>query len=252
MIKQEKVYSKPGIYQILNIVSGDFYIGSSMNVYRRMYQHQTLLRNNKHHSPHLQRSWNKYGQDKFEYSILQYVHTEDEKYLRFVEQQYLDLFLPVYNVSRDAISPLSTKYVPRKKSHTEKILPQNKSNWEEVKSKISNTVKSLWANDDFREHQLSCMRSPKAKSNYSNSMKIRWESQEYKNRLSKKFQDNFLLGKPRNNQNRGVQSVEDIVKIKNLYSTGNYTHEELGSMFSIGRSTVQRIVSGKSWDFINA
>lgn len=250
MIKQAKVYRTPGIYKIINRITKDFYIGSSMDCYKRMYQHQTLLRHNKHHAPHLQRAWNKYGQENFEYIVLEYVDTESVVELRTVEQKYLIDLSPVYNVSKDAISSLSTKFSPRKKSHTDKILPQNKSNWDDVKQKISKTVKSLWADPLFRGQQLSCMNSDSAKSNYSGSMKRRWKSQEYKERFSNSFRDNFVSGKSRNNKSRGIQNVDDVIKIRELYSTGNYTKAELGIMFSVARSTIHRILSGESWGFV--
>lgn len=250
MIKQAKVYKSPGIYKIQNRVTGDFYIGSSVDVYKRMYQHQTLLRNDRHHSPHLQHAWNKYGQDNFEYVVLEYVDVETKLELHTIEQRYLDDLCPVYNISRDAISPLSTKHAPRKKSHTEKVLPQNKSNWEEVKQKISNTVKSLWDNPEHREHQLSCMNSDAAKINYSRSIKSRWENPEYKKAVISSKRNNFLDGKPRNNNSRGIQEPSDVINIRRLYETGKYTYDDLAERFKVGSSTIRRVVRRESWDFV--
>lgn len=50
-----------GIYKILNIKNGKFYIGSSNNIKVRWSQHKTLLKNNKHENKYLQNAWNKYG-----------------------------------------------------------------------------------------------------------------------------------------------------------------------------------------------
>ena len=58
--------TKGGIYKITNIIKGNFYIGSSINVEKRMYEHKRMLRKNKHTNIHLQRSWNKYGEKDFE------------------------------------------------------------------------------------------------------------------------------------------------------------------------------------------
>ena len=52
-----------GIYCIENIINHKKYIGQSQNVFRRMYNHKNLLRNNKHHNSYLQNSWNKYGEN---------------------------------------------------------------------------------------------------------------------------------------------------------------------------------------------
>lgn len=250
MIKQAKVYRTPGIYKIRNMVTDDFYIGSSMNVYKRMYQHQTLLRNNKHHSPYLQHSWNKYGIDKFEYIILEYINTEDSNYLYSIEQQYLDELCPKYNISKDAKSGLSTKYAPRSKSHTDKVLPQNKDSWNDVKQKISNTIKSLWNNPEYKENQVSCMNSDEAKKNYSASMISRWEDSTYKEMVKDSKKRNFLNGKPRNNSSRGIQEPNDVINIRRLYETGKYTHKDLAERFKVGSSTIRRIVKRESWDFV--
>lgn len=245
MIKQTKVHKVPGIYKILNRVTGDFYIGSSMNCYKRMYQHQTLLRNNKHHSPHLQHSWNKYGHLEFEYIVLEYVDVENLLELRQVEQKYLDELLPVYNVSRDAISSLSTKFVPRKKSHIDKVLPQNKSNWSEIRAKISSTVKNLWSDSSFREHQLSCMNSELAKTNYSNSMKARYKDPNYKDRVNHSVLRSFGSGKNKSSK----FSRDDILTIRDLAHRGT-SLDELSSIYKSSMKTIKRIVNRETWNFI--
>lgn len=60
-----------GIYQILNLVNGHCYIGSSNNIKKRWITHKRQLKINKHHSIYLQRAWNKYGSESFKLIILQ-------------------------------------------------------------------------------------------------------------------------------------------------------------------------------------
>lgn len=60
-----------GIYKIENTENHKIYIGQSNNIYGRWYDHQNDLNTNKHHNAHLQRAWNKYGEDKFDFSILE-------------------------------------------------------------------------------------------------------------------------------------------------------------------------------------
>ena len=62
-----------GIYQIKNLKTDKVYIGSSKNIYKRWEQHKKSLNQNKHHSPYLQRSWNKHGSDCFKFSIIEKV-----------------------------------------------------------------------------------------------------------------------------------------------------------------------------------
>jgi len=60
-----------GIYRIRNLKNGKCYIGSAVNFTRRWNNHRIALRKNKHHNPHLQRAWNKYGEDGFAFEIVE-------------------------------------------------------------------------------------------------------------------------------------------------------------------------------------
>jgi len=62
---------KSGIYQIRNTVNGKVYVGSGVVIADRWSDHRHYLKINKHHNPHLQRAWNKYGPDAFEFSVLE-------------------------------------------------------------------------------------------------------------------------------------------------------------------------------------
>lgn len=84
-----------GIYTITNKENGNFYIGSSVNLKKRWKRHKSNLRTNKHDNAHLQRAWNKYGEDCFEFSVLEYV--EDISLLLTTEQKYIDALHPIYN-----------------------------------------------------------------------------------------------------------------------------------------------------------
>lgn len=50
-------------------------------------------------------------------------------------------------------------------------------------------------------------------------------------------------------ENHGMAKLtyEKANKIKELYSTGEYGQWDLAKLFSIGRSSIQRIISGKTW-----
>lgn len=73
------------------------YIGSSINYKARWYAHKHTLTNGKHHSFVLQKAWDKYGQDSFEFKVL-LVCSLDMRY--FYEQ--LLMKLQSYNVYRTA------------------------------------------------------------------------------------------------------------------------------------------------------
>ena len=62
-----------GIYLIVSKINGKRYIGSSVRICVRWSEHISDLRLNKHHSPLLQRHYNKYGEDDLVFSVLEVV-----------------------------------------------------------------------------------------------------------------------------------------------------------------------------------
>ena len=78
-----------GIYCIENLVNGKKYIGLSADVEQRLKKHKRYLRKKQHPNEHLQASWNKYGEDSFDFKI---VETCDKDVLSEKEIYYIDLF----------------------------------------------------------------------------------------------------------------------------------------------------------------
>lgn len=81
-----------GVYMIKNKVNGKFYIGSSVDIQKRWINHRVDLRNNKHYSSLLQQDWSEYGEDNFEFLILEECDVADIKLIREREQYYLDFY----------------------------------------------------------------------------------------------------------------------------------------------------------------
>lgn len=59
------------VYLITHKFLQKHYVGYSKNVKRRFSNHISLLNNNKHHCIHLQRAWNKYGKEAFDFHVMQ-------------------------------------------------------------------------------------------------------------------------------------------------------------------------------------
>lgn len=59
-----------GIYCIQCVKTNKRYVGSSVNIKKRLYYHLNRLRNNKHGNIYLQNAWNKYKEESFIYCIL--------------------------------------------------------------------------------------------------------------------------------------------------------------------------------------
>lgn len=124
-----------GIYQIRNIINNKVYIGSSNDIKERAASHKSMLLNNRHHSKHLQRAFNKWGFENFRFEIIEYCK---EVELLDKEQYYLDLKVKAkeyrLGINRDFlrlsynIKPISLKgfYGKHSKETINKIIENTK------------------------------------------------------------------------------------------------------------------------------
>lgn len=92
----QKLWKKSGIYCIVNTDNQKKYVGSSKNIYQRLQKHRAYLRKNMHENCKLQNSWNKHGEDKFQYYVLEFC-PEDKLIER--EQFFIDTIKPWYNIT---------------------------------------------------------------------------------------------------------------------------------------------------------
>lgn len=67
------------VYKISNKLNGKCYIGqTSQKTIHRLQEHKSTLRSNTHRNPHLQKAWNKYGEEAFEFIIIQNCNSVEE------------------------------------------------------------------------------------------------------------------------------------------------------------------------------
>lgn len=88
-----------GIYKI-EAPSGNFYIGSSTNVRKRLNMHKRELRQGLHINSALRNAAAKYGADGLSYT--EFACVLDRNHLRSVEQELIDELKPMYNISKNA------------------------------------------------------------------------------------------------------------------------------------------------------
>lgn len=85
------------IYAILNTTNNKIYIGSTSNFLKRKNQHVSDLNSNTHCNLFLQRSWNKYGRESFDFfSIHEDTGSDNDKFS--METYYIENLHPEYNI----------------------------------------------------------------------------------------------------------------------------------------------------------
>lgn len=114
-----------GIYKITCNGSGNIYIGSSKHIDSRLSSHKNLLKAGTHHSKYMQRSWDKYGEDTFQFDIV----IECEEFdLLFHEASLIDELRPAFNSAPvlwdDESSGYRQELINRYKEHCRRNRPQ--------------------------------------------------------------------------------------------------------------------------------
>jgi len=127
-----------GVYQIRNIVNGKLYVGSSTDIHTRWQSHKCRLRRNKHRSPHLQQSWNMYGELNFSFEVIEVI--ADKKNILMREQYWIDKCMSAlnsygYNLSPVAGTTLGYKFSPESKARLSKA-NRGRITSEETKEKL--------------------------------------------------------------------------------------------------------------------
>ena len=110
---------KTGVYKIRNVINNKFYIGSTTGLLKsRCVTHRSKLRHKKHKNPHLQNAWNKYGENNFEFSLIENCGI-NEIFNR--EQYYIDTLKPEYNILQNAGTVLGYKHTQKTKEKISKL-----------------------------------------------------------------------------------------------------------------------------------
>ena len=150
-----------GVYAIVCRANNKFYIGSSVNLSKRISHHKKALENNKHRNPHLQSAYNLFGKDEFYYLIIDYCTNTLER-----EQYWIDSTKCYdrnigFNNTRKSNAPLGYKHTPECKRNMSLIKNQQyregkvssnykfrkvKKHSEETKEKIRQTRAMMASN----------------------------------------------------------------------------------------------------------
>ena len=84
-----------GVYKITNIITGDFYIGSSQNIKHRWAQHKCLSGQKRQPNSKLYKDMASYGLDNFTIEVIEKTDNLKER-----EQYWIEQLKPSYNSNR--------------------------------------------------------------------------------------------------------------------------------------------------------
>ncbi len=188
-----------GAYMLRNKVNGKVYVGGAYESFtRRKKKHYIDLRGNKHFNMHLQRAWNKYGEQAFEWIILERCHP---KLVEETEQKYLNL----YEAGNHNLC-----YNVNPKARTRKGATVS----EESKAKISAAKTGVYRGPHSKEHKANISKSNKgrkrteqARKNVSEGNRRRFSTVESRIEHGKSQQKRFQRKEERGKISKAVTNL---------------------------------------------
>lgn len=98
-----------GIYCIENLVNGKKYIGQSVNIERRKNRHFRELNSSKSPNKILQRAWNKYGEENFNFYVIEICEKENinDREIFYIKEMKSNAVDGGYNISWGGNAPMA-------------------------------------------------------------------------------------------------------------------------------------------------
>jgi hypothetical protein len=149
---KDELNNRAGSYQLVNLVNGKTYVGTSKNLYKRLCQYTELARLKRLKRSKISLAILKYGLENFGIRILEVLNldsvstvTEQRDLIVKNEQYYIDEIKPEYNLSPTAGSPLGVKNseeTKKKKSLAQLNRTSNRKGKEITYEYLSNYVET--------------------------------------------------------------------------------------------------------------
>jgi group I intron endonuclease len=203
---------RPGVYVIRNTVNGKVYVGSAIRIDARWRLHLKNLREGNHHSRHLQISWNKHGEEAFEFEVIEFVPDKKDTLSR--EQHWMDV-LGVgnpdksYNLAPRAGSQLGIKRRPE--------------SVEKLRAALTGKKRSA----EFCEYRREVMLGTK-QSEHTKALRARGQ-----------------IGRAIHSIRR--MNYTDAVEIRRLYAAGGISQDGMALRFGISRAMVRDILHERTY-----
>lgn len=245
---------KCGIYKITNIKTSKVYIGSSENINKRWRQHRTDLNCNRHHSIHLQRSYNKHSKDSFQYEIIEEclidILLQREQYYKNLYKSYLRKY--GYDMCQFAGNCKGVKH--SKETILKRTLSINE-HWDKVGRPNKDKLKERKENNNAIKKQMK-IRDLEIIALLKNNVSQNIIAKQYNlspskiTNIKQKYGVITSVFAMKGSDNPVSKLIEaQVVEIKKLLF--NKTKQtEIADMFKVSKSTIKAIASGQNWSHI--
>jgi len=254
---------KSGIYCIENLKNGKKYIGQSVDLEKRKYEHFRMLKGNNHDNRHLQNAYNKYGEKVFKFRILLYCESFE---LTRYEQFFVDFYTPetLYNICTECVNS-SLGVIPSEKTRKKLSEAQSGKNnpmWgkhhsEEARKKMSKVQSGennpMWGKHHSEEtiRKMSEVQSGENNSNYG-----KHPSEETRKKMSEAQKGKHASKKTRKKLSKALSGEKgsnsklkenQVFEVLDLYYNKSKTQTDIAKMFPVNDKTISAIVRGKRW-----
>ena len=172
-----------GIYTITNLKNGKIYIGQSIDVFDRFKRHIYKLNRQCHENEYLQFSWDKYGEQNFEFKLIKackpkYFDRFEKLYIRTLNLNDRSVG---YNISGGGQGSIIISDETRKKlSECGKRGFKGRHHTEENKEYIGKLSRERWQNPTYREHMIKIRTTPEKLEMYAENMRNRWKDPTFR------------------------------------------------------------------------
>lgn len=219
-----------GVYQIENTINGKLYIGSSCQIERRFYLHKWDLRRGMHHSPLLQRAWDKYGEESFVFKILFTCPTEDRQKHEQAIMDHLQTADPSkgYNICCDAAAAGKGRVWTDEQKQAKSIERKGKKVSPETYQNLLNSRKHGTEHPMFGKHH-----TDESRKKMSDALKGRSAPNK---------------GKPQHPRCSQAKITPDQVTEMRIDAQVNgFNRKRLSQKYGLKKDTVYKICTGRLW-----
>jgi group I intron endonuclease len=227
-----------GIYKIENQVNDKVYIGKSVDVQKRLWDHKSYLRNDNHQNPHLQNSYNKYGEKNFNFQILLYCGEDN---LAFYEQRAMDEY-ESYNRDKGYNIVPKSDHSEMSEEHKKKIskalegIERSEEFIQKLKDRDKHGFEGKSHSDEWKEY-MSDLKSGKGHHMYGKT-----HSKESKRKMSENR-------KGEDNENSKL-SKQQVLNIRRAYKENFINQIDLSEIYNISQRMISLIVRKESWNHL--